>query len=1525
MPLFGKKIFGHSVAKGGSENREDRPYVIAETKERFSDEREYRKRLELYEKNVWTCQATGHTNLTYFDANRSERAAREKLVKHFPIVYEEPVLQLAHHSYFSLESIIVKAQTLFQTTLVKDEKVLFTVKPGKTFEATVVCRNDLSPDKESSTAGDATQTNHTDNASSTTGDNKDSVSPSSDKENKSKLLCQTVDGAASSSGAGQKHGSSAAIGSTCQSKKKTMLPAKYDLHLTAGNKIISDVPVEHLTRQSKPPNRELIRLFVRTNAIRPHSQKERCPWIVEEDMVSRYSIQPKISLEKEREMLRLGTYYCDDEQQLNGDNESGDDILLVKKEKSLTPPKDFKSKKIEMKKDVGCSGGSSGATCKSAARDVTLPSPSSSSSSLLVISSQPTVEAATASHPNSPTTGAKKKLAPIFNKVTVNGKPTGTGRPRGRPRKIRDPAELAAALAAKQAKQQKKRRKKTTSMSGDKPHKRAKTSAAVNEMILGTNKNVQMVVKSMTGGKKHQATLMEIARKNAGKLASSSSPVASTSSLLHSAGSMGQIRNAFKRLKQPSVVTHLLNLKREKKFRPHKYKLTLNQAIRLLNEKQRDNLPIEVKEDVIKRWEQEELKKKFMRMTPEERKEFKREQRKLIREQNVNYFNNRGPIEDQFLVRDQKSRELPFFTPVQLSTQITNDMFGKLAMLCEFVHSYHSLLNTAVDDHKQFNIFALSHAVTSGPSGFQVTGRLLVMFLQVLLADDLTKDYRELGFEISQIQVLPETCCELLRICVRLYAKKDDSNDGNDDAGINTLDSSNLTTTAYECSELISKDIMERVLECELYDLSAQDQIEVMTSLAYRVMNTYAVQMYMDDKRQKANDAWSELNVKRKAEKQEQKERIMVEGPKKRGRKPKPKPVIEKKENGQTDLLGLTKAKTENNDIDLVSRVKKRQQMTEYRRIQEAEEKRKKVEEERRRQEEERKRLEEDKKRQEYERCDRTLHEARTQLKNSERRLPLGTDRNHSRYWMLSEGAPGLYVEIGWVGEYIGYSTISQQQINAINEDTKSGAIPKEATWPICGPNMWFTVASEHDFNHLLSVLNPDGSREAKLLNAFKKNSENIIKSIQQRQELIKEYNSKEKESTTDETSNKLTTTTTTINGDLFHRDQLRKNLLRIFRDGHKGGIVQVANSAYGSFEASIQNADTCEEFAHVINQTLVNIPYQFLSYEMTGISCRKGKEGSNCENDITENEKLGADCKREVFRTNLFETKLFSRLALLLAFMDYSIRWDLFHHVTKSRRAATNKKHRSYQEEEEESAEEEDMEVDDGSSRRSSRLKCKQRTPKSSRRSSTNHLNTSSSSTRPVRNARKRTRNYRSMVNDEDEMEQAYNNDDSSNVEDEEDSCAAANSYDDDGDDDDYSEQEQVEESEDDGEDEADACVRIINKLLSFAYTQLFRDPVNGEDYGDYYDIIKKPISLSEILEKAEREEKDGERLYTFQQLVKDIRLIVDNAIEYNGINHFVAKDANRLSRAFKRQSISMLQLNEQSLELLQSYFPEN
>ena len=50
--------------------------------------------------------------------------------------------------------------------------------------------------------------------------------------------------------------------------------------------IVSKVPSEHLTRVEKPPNKELIRLFIRSNAVRLWGGKDKLPWIVNEDMVS---------------------------------------------------------------------------------------------------------------------------------------------------------------------------------------------------------------------------------------------------------------------------------------------------------------------------------------------------------------------------------------------------------------------------------------------------------------------------------------------------------------------------------------------------------------------------------------------------------------------------------------------------------------------------------------------------------------------------------------------------------------------------------------------------------------------------------------------------------------------------------------------------------------------------------------------------------------------------------------------------------------------------------------------------------------------------------------------------------------------------------------------------------------------------------------------------------------------------------------------------------------------------------------
>lgn len=37
------------------------------------------------------------------------------------------------------------------------------------------------------------------------------------------------------------------------------------------------------------------------------------------------------------------------------------------------------------------------------------------------------------------------------------------------------------------------------------------------------------------------------------------------------------------------------------------------------------------------------------------------------------------------------------------------------------------------------------------------------------------------------------------------------------------------------------------------------------------------------------------------------------------------------------------------------------------------------------------------------------------------RRTPIGTDRNHNRYWLFSDEVPGLFIEKGWVHDSIDY------------------------------------------------------------------------------------------------------------------------------------------------------------------------------------------------------------------------------------------------------------------------------------------------------------------------------------------------------------------------------------------------------------------------------------------------------------------------------------------------------------------------
>ena len=75
-----------------------------------------------------------------------------------------------------------------------------------------------------------------------------------------------------------------------------------------------------------------------------------------------------------------------------------------------------------------------------------------------------------------------------------------------------------------------------------------------------------------------------------------------------------------------------------------------------------------------------------------------------------------------------------------------------------------------------------------------------------------------------------------------------------------------------------------------------------------------------------------------------------------------------------------------------------------------------------------------------------------------------------------------------------------------------------------------------------------------------------------------------------------------------------------------------------------------------------------------------------------------------------------------------------------------------------------------------------------------------------------------------------------------------------------------------------------IADDLILFDTTKWFTQPVKKELYPNYYADIKNPIDLSTIKAKARRED-----YKTVQDFLKDIELLVNNSVTFNGSEHEV------------------------------------
>ena len=77
----------------------------------------------------------------------------------------------------------------------------------------------------------------------------------------------------------------------------------------------------------------------------------------------------------------------------------------------------------------------------------------------------------------------------------------------------------------------------------------------------------------------------------------------------------------------------------------------------------------------------------------------------------------------------------------------------------------------------------------------------------------------------------------------------------------------------------------------------------------------------------------------------------------------------------------------------------------------------------------------------------------------------------------------------------------------------------------------------------------------------------------------------------------------------------------------------------------------------------------------------------------------------------------------------------------------------------------------------------------------------------------------------------------------------------------------------------------------------ELFLEKPPPQQFPDYYELIEKPIAINDILRKCR-----GKLYTTFQEFRDDWKLMIANAIKFNGEDSWVADDARALERDLER-----------------------
>ncbi|KAI5098010.1 tyrosine-protein kinase BAZ1B [Silurus meridionalis] len=1424
-PLLGRKPYPLCKPPVEPPGPGEQRYIIPHTKEAFSNKEEYEARMQKYSERIWTCKSTGSSQLTHLEAWEEEQEVTELLQEEYPVWFEKPVLEIVHHNTVSLDKLVDLAWLEILTKYAVDEECDFLVGKDKSLRVKVVkihplenAQEDQAP-KKIEGACDSPSSDK-ENASQ---ENQKKEQPKEEENNRRESLCDRA------------RRSPRKLPTTMKEEKKKwvmpkFLPHKYDVKLLDEDKIISDVPADSLFRTERPPNKEIMRYFIRHYALRL-GMGESAPWVVEDELVKKFNLPSKFS------------DFLLDPHKFLAENPSS-------KRKSLTSPEGKPSKKLKLQGSE--SGVDANGVNEKGEKEKKRKKKQDSHNM-----------------PLSPTLWANMQLK------NLNGSP----------------------LKVKNSGTPKKSENK-------KPNDAKRNHKSSGTKTPNSQKASKKDDKSSKKPRMKQMTLLDLAK----------SPTAAGSPKKRARSTGPGTPKLGKPL--PPMALHLLRFYKENKGKEDK-KSTLSslvsRAAKTLSAEDRGRLPDELKEMVQKRWERLEEKRRWTLMSEEEKQEAMRKKREELKEKLREKAKERREKELQ-LKREQQRRfedqeltgkSLPTFRLVDMPEGLPNALFGDIAMVADFLSCYSDLL---LPD-KQYPITAqsLMEALAGDKAGFLYLNRVLVVMLQTLLQDELAEAYSELDMALSEIPLTMHSASELARLCLRPTDVQ---------GGESARDSDDWHSGGcYD--DVLSSELVERLETTEVFELAPAEKVSLLVALCHRILMTYSVEDHVESAHQRSSELWKEriatlkeANVRRKAEKQKRKEQM----------ESKTQDVAVKKEkkketNGKEDVPKVT-AEPE----DMISTVKSRRLMA-------IQAKKEKEELERQNKERMEKEAEEERIRKQRAAVERAFHEGITKAKLVMRRMPLGTDRNHNRYWLFSDVVPGLYIEKGWVHESIDYNfTLPPEQTqaeeeeedeetedeasiaSATNENGQQGASVAETcietTVPKLGQNLWFVCDSQKDLDELIEGLHSQGVRESELKMQLELKYQDILHAIN--------------------LSRKTNTGLRTCDGYQELLKYLCSDIIEVSSRLEKGGLGIMEDNV--KFEEQVRQLENLKDFGECVITLQECVVKKFLQGFMAPKQKKKKKqtgEESGKTEEVDEEKKLAEEARVatavEKWKSAIREAQTFSRMHVLLGMLDACIKWDMsaenarckvcrkkvgeddklilcdecnkaFHlfclrpalyripegewlcpacQPTIARRCSRGRNYNedTDEEEDEDDEEEEESEEDESedeeqrdtghSLRPRKKMKSCLRPKVQSKSSSKKH---SPPSAKTASKSKSAAKSRPSNPADIDELVRQS-------------SRTGGN--------------KQVHELE--------KCEEILQKLNKFRYSWPFREPVSAEEAEDYQDIISTPMDFSTMQSKFKSSQYRGP-----QDFVEDMKLVFSNAEEYNQPGNSVLQCMNRTEQTF-------------------------